>query len=409
MKNKKSRKQSGDNQNSRVPLAEKLRPKSLSEFVGQKHLIGDELFLSKMIKSDQIGSMVFWGPPGSGKTTLAHIIAAETKAHFIHLSAVVSGKDDLKKIISEAREMKVLNTKTILFLDEIHRWNKAQQDALLPWVENGTVILIGATTENPSFSLNNALISRMRVFVLNELAQENIEDILQRAVTQLKISDDNMEIGEETVKLIAKLSNGDARMAINTLEACSWQKKQIDEKLVMQVLQKAHLRYDKNGEEHYNIISALHKSMRGNDPDAAVYWLARMLEGGEDPLYVCRRLVRFASEDIGLADNFALVLANATFDTCKNIGWPECNVTLTQCVIYLAKTKKSILAYQTYKKVKKDVLDYGNLPVPLHLRNAPTKLMKDLDYGKNYKYTPLENSSGQEYLPGELKGKKYIQ
>lgn len=391
-----------------VPLAEKLRPKTLPEFVGQNELVSANHFLTKMIKEDQISSMIFWGPPGSGKTTLANIIAHETKANFRSLSGVIGGKEDLKKIITEANSLKNLGTKTILFLDEIHRWNKAQQDALLPWVENGTIILIGATTENPSFSLNNALLSRMRVLVLHELTQNNIYQILQKAIIALQQQNSKLSVTEDAIKLISKLSNGDARMAINTLEICSWQKQIIDPQLVTQVLQKTNLRYDKNGEEHYNIISALHKSLRGNDPNAALYWLARMLESGEDPLYICRRLIRFASEDIGLADNFALILTNTVYDTCKNIGWPECNIALSQAIIYLARAPKSILAYQAYNLVKKDVTLHGNLPVPLHLRNAPTKLMKKLNYGQGYKYTPLENSSQQEYLPPELKNKKYI-
>ncbi len=391
-----------------TPLAEIMRPATLDQFVGQHHLVADDLFLKKMIQDDQISSLIFFGPPGSGKTTLAYIIAHETQANFFTLSAVVSGKEDLKKIIAEASTLKNLGTKTILFLDEIHRWNKAQQDALLPWVENGTVILIGATTENPSFSLNSALLSRLRVLVLNQLTTEDVVQIINRASEYLQKTNSQLFLDSDTVLFLAKLSNGDARMALNTLEICSWQNNKIDQKLITQVLQKTNLRYDKNGEEHYNIISALHKSLRGNDPNAALYWLARMLEGGEDPLYICRRLVRFASEDIGLADNFALILTNAVYDTCKNIGWPECNVALTQVVIYLARAPKSILTYQAYGQVKKDVAQYGNLPVPLHLRNAPTKLMKELNYGKNYKYTPLEDSFQQEYFPPELKNRKYI-
>ncbi|MFZ5392248.1 MAG: replication-associated recombination protein A [Patescibacteria group bacterium] len=391
-----------------IPLAEKLRPKTLAEFVGQNELVSTNQFLTKMIKEDQISSMIFWGPPGSGKTTLANIIAHETKANFKSISGVVGGKEDLKKIIAEANSLNNLGTKTILFLDEIHRWNKAQQDALLPWVEKGTIILIGATTENPSFSLNNALLSRMRVLVLHELTPDNINQILEKAIIALQQQNSKLSITKDAITLISKLSNGDARMAINTLEICSWQNQIINPQLVTQILQKTNLRYDKNGEEHYNIISALHKSLRGNDPNAALYWLARMLEGGEDPLYICRRLIRFASEDIGLADNFALILTNSVYETCKNIGWPECNVALSQAIIYLARAPKSILAYQAYNLVKKDVTTHGNLPVPLHLRNAPTKLMKKLNYGQGYKYTPLENSSQQEYLPPELKNKKYI-
>ena len=294
-----------------------------------------------------------------------------------------------------------------MFIDEIHRWNKAQQDALLPYVEDGTLILIGATTENPSFEVNSALVSRTRVFVLQKLSATDLEKIIRRAVSKISVSK-KIDITADTVKLLANLSNGDARMALNTLEACVSQARPITPELIHEVLQKSHLSYDKSGEEHYNIISALHKSMRGGNPDAAVYWLARMVEGGEDPLFIARRLVRFASEDIGLANNSALLLANATFDACHKLGYPECNVHLAHCVIYLAKSKKDIAAYSAYNKAKQDVERFGNLPVPLHLRNAPTKLMKALDYGKNYKYTPLEDSTEQTYLPDELNNKKYL-
>jgi len=386
-----------------APLADIIRPESLAEVFGQEELLGKDSFLRGAIESDRVPSLIFWGPPGSGKTTLAFIIAKETKSDFLNLSAVSSGKKDLLKIIEKAKESKKIGRKTILFIDEIHRWNKAQQDALLPQVENGTLILIGATTENPSFEVISALLSRARVFVLQRLEKEDIEKILKRALqkTQKKVKAD-------VLKMIARFSNGDARMAINTLEACLNQKVAVTEELVKKVLQKSHLLYDKSGEEHYNIISALHKSMRGGDADAAIYWLARMVEGGEDPLYIARRLVRFASEDVGLANNTALILANAVFDACHKLGYPECNVHLAQCVVYLAKSKKSVAAYLAYGKAKEDVEKWGNLPVPLHIRNAPTKLMKDLKYGKGYKYTPLEDSSKQEYLPKELKGKKYL-
>lgn len=388
----------------------------MEEFFGQEKLVGEQSFLRRAIENDQVPSMILWGPPGSGKTTLASIIAAQTNSEFIQLSAVSSGKKQLMQIVQTAKEDKLQAKRTILFIDEIHRWNKAQQDALLPYVENGTLVLIGATTENPSFEVNSALVSRSRVFVLEKLESLDIEKILKRAVNILEIEKQKIVLPAETLALISKLSNGDARMALNTLEACvkqlalekGKQKKEITAQLVKQVLQKSHLLYDKNGEEHYNIISALHKSMRGGDADAALYWLARMLEGGEDPVYIARRLVRFASEDVGLADNHALILANAVFDACHKLGVPECNVHLAQCAIYLSKTKKSILAYQAYGKAKKDVEAFGNLPVPLHIRNAPTKLMKNLGYGKDYKYTPTEDSSDQEYFPKELKGRKYI-
>ncbi|HPN96914.1 MAG TPA: replication-associated recombination protein A [Candidatus Moranbacteria bacterium] len=390
------------------PLADRIRPENLSDFFGQEKLVEKNSFLVRAINNDQIPSMIFWGPPGSGKTTLAKIIAKTTRSLFYQLSAVASGKKQLLETIERARENKNRNKKTILFIDEIHRWNKAQQDALLPCVEDGTIILIGATTENPSFEVIGALVSRTRVFVLEKLSPENIEKIISRAVKILKNDGINLKISEKTIRLLARLSNGDARMALNTLEVAANQNQEITPKLIKEILQKSHLLYDKNGEEHYNIISALHKSMRGGDADAALYWLARMLEGGEDPIYIARRLVRFASEDIGLANNTALVLANAVFDACHKLGVPECNVHLAQCVIYMAKSKKDITAYLAYKKAQKDVEELGNLPVPLHLRNAPTKLMKDLDYGKNYKYTPLEDSSDQKYFPEDLKNRKYI-
>ena len=389
------------------PLADRMRPKTLEEFVGQEELVGEGSFLRKTIEGDNVSSMILWGPPGSGKTTLANIIANETKADFVQLSAVTSGKKDLLAVVERAEKGKRLGERTILFIDEVHRWNKAQQDALLPHVERGTVTLIGATTENPSFEVIGALVSRSRVFVLHKLEPKHIKKILKRVLSDNieGFGKKKIEISDGSIELIANLSNGDARMALNTLEVCAEQGKKITPKLIKEVLQKQHLLFDKHGEEHYNIISALHKSLRGGDADAALYWLARMLEGGEDPLYVARRLVRFASEDVGLADNHALILANGTYDACHKIGMPECEVNLAQCVIYLAKTKKSILAYEAYSKAKSDVEKFGNLPVPLHIRNAPTKLMRDLGYGKDYKYTPKEDDSGQEYLPDKLKGK----
>lgn len=393
-------------------LAEKARPKNLEEFVGQKHLLGAGSFLREAILADRVPSLIFWGPPGSGKTTLAKIIAKETKADFQILSATGSGKKDLIKVISEARVNRQEGIKTILFIDEIHRWNKAQQDALLPVVEDGTITLIGATTENPSFEVNGALVSRSRVLVLEKLTKEEIEQILKQALKiNQKEKSKKIKINGEAIKLISRLSNGDARMALNTLEVCLntlGKKQEVTIKLVKEVLQKQHLLYDKNGEEHYNIISALHKSMRGGDADAAVYWLTRMLAGGEDPLYIARRLVRFASEDVGLANNTALLLANSVFDACHKLGMPECGVHLAQCVIYLAKSSKSVVAYDAYNQAMADAEKFGNLPVPFHIRNAPTKLMKNLGYGKGYKYTPKEDSSGQEYFPKELRGRKYL-
>lgn len=393
-----------------APLADRLRPKTLEEFFGQNKIIGPKSFLRQAIMEDNIPSMIFWGPPGTGKTTLARIIARQTNSEFVPLSAVSSGKKDLMAVVERAKQSLRLKIKTILFIDEIHRWSKAQQDALLPYVEQGLLTLIGATTENPSFEVNSAVISRSRVVVLEKLEPEDLQKILERALIDeidglggLKI-----KIDSKAKELIANLANGDARMALNTLELCAQHHKKITIDSVKEVLQKSHLMYDKNGEEHYNIISALHKSMRGNDANAAVYWLARMLEGGEDPLYIARRLVRFASEDIGLANNTALLLANAVFDSCHKLGMPECGVHLAQCVIYLSNSKKDITAYEAIVKAQQDVLQHGNLPVPLHIRNAPTKLMKELGYSKGYKYTPKEDSSKQTYLPDKLKNRKYL-
>lgn len=393
-----------------APLADRMRPQTLEEFFGQQELVGENSFLKKAIENDQVPSMILWGPPGSGKTTLAQIIANETNADFIKLSAVTSGIKELRKTITKAQENLWQKKKTILFVDEIHRWNKAQQDALLPHVEQGLMTLIGATTENPSFEVNSALVSRSRVFVLNKLEPADLEKIIESALKDEErgLGLQKIEITPKMIKEMALLANGDARMALNTLEAASNQSKQITRELLRQIIQKSHLYYDKGGEEHYNIISALHKSMRGGDADASVYWLARMLEGGEQPTYVARRLLRFASEDIGLADNFALVLANNVFDACHKLGMPECSVHLSQLVIYMANANKNVSAYFAYNKAKKDVEEFGNLPVPMHIRNAPTKLMEKLGYGKGYKYTPVEDSSGQEYLPSELKKRKYV-
>lgn len=387
-----------------------MRPGKLEDFFGQEELVGEKSFLRKAIEDDRVPSLIFWGPPGSGKTTLASIIAHETNSEFVELSGVASGKRDLLAVVAKAKENKEKNIKTILFIDEIHRWNKAQQDALLPYVEQGIVTLIGATTENPSFEIISALISRSRVFVLKKLEAEDIEKIIERALKDKDkgLGKQKIKISQDIIKIMARLANGDARMALNTMEAAAEQSENITSELVRKVLQKSHLYYDKTGEEHYNIISALHKSMRGGDENAALYWLARMLEGGEEPRYVARRLLRFASEDVGLADNFALVLANNVFDACHKLGMPECSVHLAQLVIYLSKAPKSVSAYFAYGKARKDVEEYGNLAVPMHIRNAPTKLMEKLGYGKGYKYTPLEDSSGQQYLPDELKNRKYI-
>lgn len=392
------------------PLADRVRPERLNDFMGQKNAVGPESFLRRAIETDIVPSLILWGPPGTGKTTLARIVANETKAKFVQLSATSAGKKDLKAVVVEAKNLARSGIRTIVFIDEIHRWNKAQQDALLPSVEDGTVVLIGATTENPSFQVNAALLSRCRVIVLDRLDAEDIEEILLRALKDKKAGLGNISVKKEkgVLRFLANFSNGDARFALNVLEMSVIQDTNLTKELFKRILQRSHLLYDKNGEEHYNIISALHKSMRGGDPDATVYWVCRMLEGGEDPLYIARRLVRFASEDIGLANNTAVLLANAVFEVCHKLGMPECGVHLAHCAIYLAKSPKSISAYDAYELARKDVLQYGNLPVPLHIRNAPTKLMKDLGYGKGYRYTPKEESVGQEYLPEKLKGKKYV-
>ncbi len=414
-----------------------MRPAKLEDFLGQEEIVGEGKLLRQAIKSDALPSMIFWGPPGSGKTTLAFIIAKETKADFIQFSAVTSGVEELRKTIKRAEENKRLGMKTILFIDEIHRWNKSQQDALLPHVERGTIILIGATTENPSFEVRGALLSRSRVFVLKQLTAENISAIIKRALIDKEagLGKLRIKIEKEAINALAKMSNGDARTALNVLEYAAQipltpftQKGQIKKpslhkegegglkgsraitlENIKEAFQKSHLLYDKDGEEHYNIISALHKSMRGSDANAALYWLARMLEAGEDPLFVARRLVRFASEDVGLANSRALEQAVAAFNACRFIGMPECNVILAQLVVYLSKCEKSNDLYIAYGKVAADVKEYGNLPVPLHIRNAPTKLMKDLKYGKDYKYSPnFDYREKQEYLPEELRGRKYL-
>lgn len=399
-------------QNPKTPFADRMRPESLADFLGQDEIVGPKSLLKKAIESDQIPSMIFWGPPGSGKTTLAFIIAKKTKAEFIQISAVASGLKDLREIIKRAEQNKRLGTNTILFIDEVHRWNKTQQDALLPLVEQGVITLIGATTENPSFEVRSALLSRCRVFVLKQLEKSHLVRIINQALKDKKngLGHQKIEIDKKVIEMIAAMSNGDARAALNVLEYSSSVNKKITLDLVKEAFQKSHLMYDKDGEEHYNIISALHKSMRGSNPDAALYWLARMLEAGEDPLYITRRLIRFASEDIGLANSRALEQAVAAYSACHYIGMPECNVILAQAVVYMAKCKKSNDLYTAYGQAAADVKKYGNLPVPLHIRDAPTDLMKDLGYGKGYKYSPdFDYQEEQEYFPDELKRRKYLQ
>ena len=398
------------------PLAARLRPRDLSEFCGQKHLLGEGKVLRRLIESDGIGSMIFWGPPGVGKTTLARIIANRTKAKFIDFSAVTSGIKEIKQVMEEAEKGRVFGEKTILFVDEIHRFNKAQQDAFLPYVERGSIILIGATTENPSFEVNGALLSRCKVFVLQALSAEELVGLLHRALTDERgFGDQKVEISDELVGAIANFANGDARAALSTLEMAvlngdtEGDKTVVTREIIEQCISQKSLLYDKNGEEHYNLISALHKSMRNSDPDAAVYWLARMLEAGEDPLYVARRITRFASEDVGLADPRALEIAVAAYQACHLIGMPECSVHLTEAVVYLSLAPKSNALYIAYERAKKDALSMLAEPVPLVLRNAPTRLMKELDYGKGYQYAhdTREKLTDMQCLPDSLKGKEY--
>lgn len=376
-----------------TPLANRVRPTSLDEFVGQQHLIGPGKVLRELIDNDQLSSLIFWGPPGVGKTTLARIIAHRTKAHFITFSAVTSSIKDIRKIMQEAEQNREYGERTICFIDEIHRFNKAQQDAFLPFVERGSIILIGATTENPSFEINSALLSRCRVFVLKSLTTADIEEVLKRAIHHpAGFPGLQVDCQPDAIHLIAQFANGDARVALNTLEMAvlngqrDSQKVTITEDDLSQLINTRSLRYDKHDEEHYNIISALHKSMRNSDVDAAVYWCSRMLDGGEDPLYIARRLVRFASENIGLADTNALNVAINTFSACQFLGMPECDVHLTECVIYLACAPKSNAVYTARQRAKKVIKKTGNLPVPMQIRNAPTKLMDKLGYGKGYQY-----------------------
>jgi len=402
-----------------MPLAARMRPQTFAEFVGQEHLIAEGRVLRKCIEADQLPSMVFWGPPGSGKTTLAHIIANVTKAHFSSLSAVSAGVADLRRVIEEAKKrLKSSGQRTILFADEIHRFNKAQQDAVLPFVENGTVTFIGATTENPSFEVISPLLSRCRVFRLNLLSDEDVRLIVERAIKDVErgLGKYRIAVSEEALRHLVTISNGDARVALNALEMAAFAtlpgddgSRSIDLTAIEEALQHRALLYDKSGDQHYDLISALHKSLRGSDPDAGLYWLGRMLEAGEDPLYIARRLMRFASEDVGVADPQALVVAVAAQQAVHFIGLPEGNLALAEAVVYLATAPKSNSLYQAYSRVQKDIQQGRNEPVPLHLRNPVTDLMRQMGHGQGYKFA--HDYPGhfvkQQNLPTSLQGKRY--
>jgi putative ATPase len=404
---------------SAMPLAARMRPRNFSEYVGQQHIIGEGRVLRKAIEADQLPSIILWGPPGSGKTTLAQVIANVSSAYYVHMSAVTAGVADLRKVVDEARKRRKENgQRTILFIDEIHRFNKSQQDAVLPYVENGEVTFIGATTENPSFEVISALLSRSRVFTLNALTDDEVKIIVERAMADRAngLGEMNAEIAADAVQQLVTLSNGDARVALNAVEMAVQAVKPGKDGVrhvilsdIEDAMQKRALLYDKAGDQHYDLISALHKTLRGSDPDAALYWMGRMLEAGEDPLYIIRRLIRFASEDVGMADPQALVVAMAAQQAIHFVGMPECNLALAEAVVYLATAPKSNALYSGYQAVKRDVETTRNDPVPLHLRNAPTRLMKNLGYGKDYKYA--HDYEGhfveQQNLPDAMKGKRY--
>ena len=405
-----------DNNRVTTPLASRLRPSSLDDFVGQEHLVGQGKILRQLIERDQISSMIFWGPPGVGKTTLASIIAGKTRSEFINFSAVTSGIKEIREVMNRAEQSRRVGLRTVLFVDEIHRFNKAQQDAFLPYVERGSIILIGATTENPSFEINAALLSRCRVFVLKALEEKDLIKLLCHALESPEgFGGQNVKITDEAVRAIAAFANGDARTALNTLEMAvlngeiSAEGITVTDEGLEQCISRRSLLYDKTGEEHYNLISALHKSMRNSDPDAAVYWMMRMLEGGENPLYIARRLIRFASEDVGMADSNALQVAVAAYQACHFLGMPECDVHLTHAVVYLSMAPKSNALYTACEACKKDVRTMQAEPVPLQIRNGVTGLMKELGYGKGYEYAhdTEEKLTHMQCMPDSLKDRTY--
>lgn len=399
-----------------IPLASRLRPKTLDEFVGQEHLLGQGKILRQLIEKDQVSSMIFWGPPGVGKTTLAGIIAARTNADFINFSAVTSGIKEIKDVMKKAEDSQKMGVHTVLFIDEIHRFNKAQQDAFLPFVEKGSITLIGATTENPSFEVNAALLSRCRVFVLKALGEGDLIKLIKNAISSPNgFGTQGVKISDNHIKTIAIFADGDARTALNTLEMVVLNSEisedgfTVTDEIMEQCIGKKSLLYDKSGEEHYNMISALHKSMRNSDPDAAIYWMLRMLEGGENPLYIARRLIRFASEDVGMADSNALTVAVNAYQACHFLGVPECDVHLTHAVTYLAMAPKSNSLYVACESGKQSVREHGAQPVPLNLRNGVTKLMRELDYGKDYEYAhdTEEKLTHMQCMPEGMEEERY--